>query len=215
MYRLRRWQRRTRISSSSDRNLSQAFDKINRIASQLGLPKSIREKATVIYRRAAKKGLVRGRSIDGVATAAIYIACRLLGFSRTLHELKKASGISKTTIIARDCKFLKQKLNLHLPAASPDEYVPRIGSNLGLSGEAQCKAAELIRKMRERGTASGRSPVTVAAAAVYIASLQADEPQTEREVAKAASVSEISVRTGKNEICRKISIKIPKIAGRR
>ncbi len=69
LYRLRKWQRRVRISDATERNLAIALSELDRMASGLSLPRTVRETAAMIYRKAALKKLVRGRSIDGIAAA--------------------------------------------------------------------------------------------------------------------------------------------------
>ena len=76
LYRMRKWQRRVRIADSTERNLSIALGQLDRMASGLHLPRSVRETAAMIYRKAALKKLVRGRSIEGVVTASLYASCR-------------------------------------------------------------------------------------------------------------------------------------------
>ena len=63
LFRLRKWQRRSRISNATERNLAFALSELDRMASALGMPKSVRETAAVIYRMAVEKNLIRGRSI--------------------------------------------------------------------------------------------------------------------------------------------------------
>ena len=76
MNRLRKWQERIRTKDAGERNLQFALSEIDRMASALGVPRSVREVASVIYRRALDEDLIRGRSIEGVATACLYAACR-------------------------------------------------------------------------------------------------------------------------------------------
>ena len=72
VYRMRKWQNRTRASNSADRNLAQALNELNRLASKIGLHRQVREEAAMLYRRAVQDNLVRGRSVEGVAAAALY-----------------------------------------------------------------------------------------------------------------------------------------------
>jgi len=58
LYRLRKWQRRIRISDATERNLALALFNIDRIASVMGLPRLVRETAAMIYHKAALKNLV-------------------------------------------------------------------------------------------------------------------------------------------------------------
>src|SRR4030043_2392876 len=63
MWRLRKWQIRSRVHSSSDRNLPHALDALDRLSDKVYIPGPIKETAAVIYRKALDKGLGRGRSI--------------------------------------------------------------------------------------------------------------------------------------------------------
>ena len=51
MHRLRKWQERIRTKDAGERNLQFALSEIDRMASALGVPQSVREVASVIYRR--------------------------------------------------------------------------------------------------------------------------------------------------------------------
>lgn len=82
MRRLRKWQERIRTKDAGERNLQFALSEIDRMASSLGIPRSVREVACVIYRRALDEDLIRGRSIEGVATSTLYAACRMPLLSR-------------------------------------------------------------------------------------------------------------------------------------
>src|SRR5512139_953810 len=95
IYRLRKWQRRIRVSDATERNLAFALSEISKIANALNLPKNILETASVIYRKAVTEHLIRGRSIQGVAVASIYVACRQCGLARTLDEIAQASSVNK------------------------------------------------------------------------------------------------------------------------
>ncbi len=95
MHRLRKWQERIRTKDAGERNLQFALSEIDRMASALGVPRSVREVASVIYRRALNEDLIRGRSIEGVATACLYAACRQEGIPRSLEEVSDVSRSSR------------------------------------------------------------------------------------------------------------------------
>lgn len=95
MHRLRKWQERIRTKDAGERNLQFALSEIDRMASALGVPRSVREVASVIYRRALDEDLIRGRSIEGVATSALYAACRQEGIPRSLDEVADVSRVSQ------------------------------------------------------------------------------------------------------------------------
>jgi len=98
MWRLRKWQIRSRVHSSTDRNLAQAMAELERLSSKASISHPIREKAAVIYRKALDKGLVRGRSINAIASAALYAACRKSGSPKALREIVEASLVDKKDV---------------------------------------------------------------------------------------------------------------------
>ncbi len=207
IYRLRKWQRRIRVSDATERNLAFALSEIDRMSSHLGLPRNVREAAAVIYRRAVEERLIRGRSIEGVAAAALYAACRECKVPRTLDEIADVSRVSKKEI-GRSYRFIARELLIHLRPTSPTDYIPRFGSELGLSGEVQSKAVELLKEATKKGLTSGRGPTGVAAAAIYIASVLHGERRTQRDVADVARVTEVTVRNRYKELCEKLGLDV-------
>ena len=193
MHRLRKWQERIRTKDAGERNLQFALSEIDRMASALGVPRSVREVASVIYRRALKEDLIRGRSIEGVSTAALYAACRQEGIPRSLDEVAEVSRVPQKEI-GRTYRYISQELGLELKPVDPKQFVPRFASSLQLSEEVQSKATEIIDVSAEQGLLSGKSPTGFAAAAIYAASLLCNEKKTQREVADVAQVTEVTIR---------------------
>ena len=79
MERLKVWDFRSHSHDSTNKNLMQAFNELDKLKDKLCLPDAVIERTAYIYRKARQRGLVRGRTIDGILSAAIYIACRDLG----------------------------------------------------------------------------------------------------------------------------------------
>ncbi|MFW5904399.1 MAG: transcription initiation factor IIB, partial [Candidatus Saliniplasma sp.] len=179
IYRLRKWQRRIRVSDATERNLAYALTEMDRMASTMGLPKNIRETAAVIYRKAVKKNLIRGRSINSVVAASLYAACRKAGVPRTLDEIAEATSSDRKEI-GRTYRFLSRELVLKLKPTKPQEYLSRFCSELGLSGKVQKLAKNIIDKAEDRELISGKGPTGLAAASIYIASINANERRTQR-----------------------------------
>ena len=199
MQRLRKWNERFRTRDSKERNLKQALGEIDRMASALGLPETVRETASVIYRRALDEDLLPGRSIEGVATAALYAAARQANTPRSLDEVANVSRVEKDEI-ARTYRYVVRELGLEIQPADPESYVPRFASDLGLSEEATRRARQLLRTAKEQGVHSGKSPVGLAAAAVYAASLLTNEKVTQSAVSEVANISEVTIRNRYHEL---------------
>jgi transcription initiation factor TFIIB len=88
------------------------------------------------------------------------------------------------------------------------DFVPRIVGSLGLSGVLQRKAIEIVQQARKAGLTAGKDPAGLAAAAVYIASLLTGERKTQKEIARAAQVTEVTVRNRYKELIRRLKIPI-------
>jgi transcription initiation factor TFIIB len=199
MQRLRKWNERFRTRDSKERNLKQALGEIDRMASALGLPDNVRETASVIYRRALDEDLLPGRSIEGVATSALYAAARKAGTPRSLDELTNVSRVEKDEI-ARTYRYVVRELNLEIQPADPKSYVPRFVSDLGVSEEVERRARDLLDTATEKGIHSGKSPVGLAAAAVYAAALLSNEKVTQSEVSEVSDISEVTIRNRYHEL---------------
>ncbi|WP_246982576.1 transcription initiation factor IIB [Halorientalis marina] len=206
MHRLRKWQERIRTKDAGERNLQFALSEIDRMASALGVPRSVREVASVIYRRALNEDLIRGRSIEGVATSCLYAACRQEGIPRSLEEVSDVSRVEQKEI-GRTYRYVAQELSLKMEPVDPKQYVPRFASDLGLSEEVQSKANEIIDETAEKGLLSGKSPTGYAAAAIYAASLLCNEKKTQREVADVAQVTEVTIRNRYQEQIEAIGVR--------
>ncbi len=205
IYRLRKWQKSTRMNEQKDRNLSTAFSEINRMSSQLGIPKNVREVASKIYRKAVDEDIIRGHSIEGMATSALYIACRKTQMPRTLEEIAEVSYVDKKEL-GKNYRYIARKLNLQLPPADPVNYVARFGSDLNLSGEARTKAINFIEKAQEEKLTTGKGPAGIAAGAIYLASKVSSEGKTQEDVAEAAGVTEVTLRNRYKELAEAFNI---------
>ncbi|MFW6040920.1 MAG: transcription initiation factor IIB [Thermoplasmatota archaeon] len=207
MYRLRKWQRRLRVSGAKERSLVSALKEMDRLASSLGLPKNIRSTAAMIYRNAAEKNLIRGRSIINVVAASLYAACRKVGVPRTLDEITESTSANRKEI-GRTYRFLSRELNLQLKPTRPEKFIQRFCNELNVSGKIKRLAEQIIEKAEEKELISGKGPTSIAAAAIYIASIQGGERRTQRVIAEVADVTEVTVRNRYKELVEELGIDI-------
>jgi len=207
IYRLRKWQRRIRVSDATERNLAFALSEISKIANSLNLPKNILETASVIYRKAVKEHLIRGRSIQGVTSAAIYVACRQCGLARTLEEIAQASNINKKEV-GRSYRFLIKELNYFIPPLKPSQYITKFSNQLTMQGKVEEIAHKILATARDLKLTSGRGPTGIAAAASYIASVLTGERKTQREIAEIAQVTEVTIRNRYKELVERLMFDI-------
>lgn len=207
IYRLRKWQRRTRISDGTERNLAVALSNLSRMSSTLNLPRNVRETASMIYRKAVRKKLIRGRSIEGIAAAVLYAACRQCNVPRTLEEMSRVTDLPKKEI-GRNYRHLSRELELKLLPTTPQDYISRFCGRLNLTTDVQIKALNLLKQAQQKELTSGRGPTGMSAAAIYISSVICEERITQREIAEVAGVTEVTIRNRYKELVNKLEINI-------
>ena len=197
--RLRTWDERFRTQGSAHRNLRQALGEIGRMGAALGLPDSVTETASALYRRALDGGLLPGRSIEGVATASLYAATRMEQVARSLDEMAAVSRVEKLEI-ERTYRYLSRELGLTIAPTAPTEYLPRIASGVDASDETERVARDLLEDAMDAGVHSGRDPVGIAASGVYAAARLTDTNIRQIDVAEVAGVSTVTVRNRYPEV---------------
>ncbi len=191
--RLRTWDGRSQVHEPVDRNLRQAFSELDRLADKLNVGDAVVEKSAYIYRKALDRGLVRGRSISALIAASIYAACRDTETPRTLKDVAAVSNVKKKDI-ARCYRLLLREMDLKMPVVDPTKCVSRIASRSGLSEKTKRKALEILKKAGETRTSAGKDPMGLAAAALYVACVMNGENKTQKDVAEAAGVTEVTIR---------------------
>ncbi len=191
--RLRTWDGRSQVHESVDRNLRQAFSELDRLVDKLSLSDMVVQRSAYIYRKAIDKGLVRGRSISGLIAASTYAACRVTETPRTLKDVAAASGVKRKDV-ARCYRLLHRELDMKMPVTDPIKCVSRIASKAGLTERTQRRAVDILKKAIESRTSAGKDPMGLAAAALYVACVLEGESKTQKDIAEASAVTEVTIR---------------------
>jgi transcription initiation factor TFIIB len=192
-FRMRKLQRHSSHSRPGERSLPETMIALDRVASALGLPRSLKEQAGFLSKKALERGLLRGRKISSMVAGAVYASCRMGGVPRTLEEMQAATGVPKKEI-AKSYGILLRALGLRVPPARPADYVSRFCSELGLGPQVQRHAHGILKQMDDADGFLSVSPVGTSAAAIYLASLACGERRPQRLVARVAGVSEVTLR---------------------
>ncbi len=207
IYRMRKWQIRTMVHSSQHRNLSIAMSEMDRLTSQLGVPHETKETAALVYRKALNTRLVRGRSIEGMVAASIYLSCRIHKIPRQLDEVVTEARINRKEL-GQCVRLILRNVKLKVPLASANDLMPRISSDLALGGKTVQTAIGIINNARARGLTAGKDPGGLAAAALYIAGIIENDRRTQREIAEASNVTEVTVRNRYKDLAINLQITI-------
>jgi transcription initiation factor TFIIB len=205
MDRLRAWDFRTQAHTPTDRNLRQAFSELERLKDKLGLSDVIIEKTAYIYRKAQERGLVRGRTISSVLAAAIYIACRESGTSRTLKDIASISNIKRKDI-ARTYRLLVLELNYKIPMVDPIKCIVRVANKANLSEKTKRLAMNIMHSVTRSGISAGKDPMGLAASVLYLSCMNTGESRTQTEISEAAGVTEVTVRNRYKNLKRQLDL---------
>lgn len=191
--RLRTWDFRTQAHTAADRNLIRAFSELDRVKDKLGLSEAIIEKTAYIYRKAQEKQLVRGRSISSILSAAIYIACREMSASRSLAEVIEITNV-KRKIITRSYRLLVGELDIKIPLVDPMKCVAKIANKAKLSEKTKRMAMRTMSDLTRKEISAGKGPMGLAATVLYLSCLRNGEHVTQKDIAEAAGVTEVTIR---------------------
>jgi transcription initiation factor TFIIB len=193
MERLRTWDFRTQAHTSTDRNLRQAFEHLDKLKDKLGLSDAIIEKTAYIYRKAQENGMVRGRTINSVLAASLYIACRELEVSRTLKDIATISNIKRKEL-ARMYRLMFFKLDVKIPMVDPLKCIAKISNKINLSEKTKRQAISIMNDVTKKEISAGKDPMGIAATVLYLSCLKTDEYRSQIDIASAAGVTEVTIR---------------------
>ena len=182
-----------RTMSSSDRALIAAFREISTMADRINLPRAIVDRANNLFKQLQDGSRLKGRSIDAKASACLYIACRQEGVPRTFKEICAVSKISKKEI-GRCFKVILKAVEAPVDIIKTDDFMSRFCAGLDLPKLVQRAASHIAGKALELNIVSGRSPISVAAAAIFMASQESDYKKTQKEIGDIAGVAESTIR---------------------
>ena len=191
--RLRTWDSRSQSQATADRNLRQALAELGRLKDKLAISSSVLEKAAYIYRKALGKQLVRGRSISAMIASSLYAACRDTETPRTIKDVADAANVKRKEI-ARCYRLLHHELELKMPVVDSIQCIARISSKLKVKEKTKRYAAKILKETQERKESAGKAPMGLAAAALYSSCVQNGVSVSQRDLAEAAGVTEVTIR---------------------
>lgn len=182
-----------RIKAQTERNLIHAFRELNRLKSILGLSEMMVERSAYIYRKAQERGLVRGRTVKAVMGASIYVVFREMGVSRVLDDLSKEMDVKRKDL-AKVYRVIIKELDLKVPMIDPIKCIAKIANRLDVSERTMREAISLMNNIISSGLATGKDPMGMAGAALYITCIERGEKVNKDDLAEAAGVSVMTLR---------------------
>jgi transcription initiation factor TFIIB len=193
MKRLRTYDFRSQARTSTDRNLMRAFGELGRQRDKLGLSDAMIDKTAYIYRKALGKGLLKGRSSSAILAAAIYIACREMGATRSLNDISEITDVRRK-VISRSLMILIQQLEIIMPVIDPVKCIAKIANKANISEKSKRMAIDVMKELVNTQVPAGKRPMSLAATILYLCCMRNNEGVTQRHLAEAAGVTEVTLR---------------------
>lgn len=193
VHRWRTWDHRTQAGSAAERNLRQAMIEMDKLKDKLALNDTVIENAVHIYKKAADKKLIRGRSIQGMVAACLYAACKDMEAPRTLTDVATGINIRKKDV-ARCYRLIFRELELSMQIVDPTKDIARIASSAMISEKTKREAAAILVRAKQADMIAGKDPMSMAAAALYIASGNMGEARSQKDIAMASGITEVTIR---------------------
>ncbi|XWS51059.1 hypothetical protein CRYUN_Cryun12cG0143600 [Craigia yunnanensis] len=207
---LGKWQGR---GSDPDRNLIQAFKAIAAMSERLGLVTTIKDRANEIYKKVEDQKLLRGRNQDAIMAACLYIACRQENMPRTVKEICSVVHGTTKREIGRAKEFIVKHLELEMGQSveigtiHAGDYMRRFCSYLGMTNQDVKAAQEAVQKSEELDIR--RSPISIAAAIIYIISQLSDDKKPLKDISVVTRVAEGTIRNSFKDLSPHLSGLIP------
>ena len=203
--RLRKWDSRSHTKNSADRNLRAALQEFDKIQSKLSLSDPVIERASLFYRKAIERNLIRGRTVKSIAAACLYASCKDLECNRTLNEIAKQFVIQRKEL-ARAYRVLFRELGFTVSVVDPIKSISKISSKLGISEKTIRKAIQILDAAKDAGIVSGKNPEIMAATAIYAACVITGELKSQITIAQIAGTSTVSIRNRIHEFKIKLDL---------
>ncbi len=191
--RLRKWDSRSQKKSSADASLIFALQELDKAQSKLVLSNTVIERASLFYRKASEKGLVRGRSISSMAAACLYASCKDLEHNRTMSEITEQFSVKRKEV-ARAYRILFTELDFVVSIADPIKSVSKIASKIGIKEKTTRRAIRILNAAQDAGIVAGKNPEIIAATSIYAACVITGEAISQIAISEAAGISTVSIR---------------------
>lgn len=178
---------------SDNRSLRFSLILLNSLHTKLGLPDTIIENASNLYRKIMQDRITVGRNAKNLMCACVYFSCKKQGIPRSVHEISNASNLSKKEI-ARAYRVLVEKFGIPPIPFSPKEFVTKIAREAAISEKSQRHAIEILEIAENEKLLEGKNPKALAASALYLACMLNNERKSQSQLSKASGITTNTIR---------------------
>ena len=164
-----------------------------KLKEKLGLSDAVIDRASYLYRKAAKAQLVRGRTVKSIVGACVYAACRDMETTRTIVDISNSLQ-EKRKVIAKAYRILFQNLKLVVPVIDPINCIIKFANNLQTSEITKREAIRIFDILKEKELTVGKNPHAVAATVLYMAGIKTNANITQNNIMQISGITCITIR---------------------
>ena len=204
-------------ANKSDAKLQDAYSRLNEWGNQLKIQSGPLNLAKRYYSKVAESPVFRGKNVDGILAGCLFIACRQQKVPRSFAEIYGITSVAKKEIGRMYKlleKFLREDDNKERQAqnqggllenAGPEftatptltavQMIDRICNQTGLDSRYIVNyATDLATRIGDIQELAGRSPLSTAAACIYMAAHLVGTPKSYKEISRFANVSDATIK---------------------
>ena len=197
---LKKLHSRSKVQSSTERNLNQAIQEIDGLKIKLALSDAIIEDAKQMYRKITERRITSGYPNKARIGACIYASCRITQTPKTMDMISKTIDMKKKEV-NNLYKRIVNELGLEIPVIDPIKFVPKIANNIGLSEKTQKKAREMIQEVTKTGIVVGKEPIGIVAAALFLSAL-GTETISQKAISEESGVTRATIENRCRDITK-------------
>lgn len=192
-----------------DNALQSAYAKIQMMCEAAQLPKIVADGAKQAYKLTHDEKVLKGKSQESIMAAVIKVGCRKAKVDRTFKEICTLTRVPKKEIgrvFGLIKKILEDKSretnhhfstqdNIQSSQTSAEDLIRRFCSHLGLSMQLTNAAEYIVKRCQDTGVLAGRSPITIAAAVIYMTVVLFKAGLAPSKIAEKLGVSDGTIKT--------------------
>ena len=199
----------TKVSSGYDKKLQNAQRSLNvgrdqikgllefsKVSDKLNLPEYIIEEATKSFIYIRKKGFLKGRGVDSIVGACVYLFAKKNGSNITLGEVCSKLSINRRTLFAYYGDLLKilELDSTDIKISLPSDYLERLYSKFNFDLKIKSACLSLVKEMQDKEYHVGKNPIAIAAVGIYIACQNNYVYMSQMELSIASGISAVTIR---------------------
>jgi len=128
-----------------------------------------------------------------------------MGAHRTLDDIATASNVKRKEV-SKNFRALHTCLDLKIPQHDPMKCIAKVANLVKLSEKTKRQAAEIMSNVMKEEISAGKDPMGLAASILYLSSIKTGEVVTQMSIARAAGVTEVTVRNRSKDLKSKLQL---------